>query len=228
MSKNKSDDESSMEFESETVFSESHAMGVYRLTGPISEKSCARASQFILTESVKGEHSSLCLIIDSGGGDVNAAYSLIAFIKAALIPVNCVAVGTCSSAALFIAMSCENRIIDENCSVLSHQYSADFGGGASKHIDLMARLHDFEMTASRIEQTYVKETKKDIKYVRKHMVKDCDVFMDANECIKHGMFDGLLADNLDILYNGILSGLLAAQESENKDIPLNEVDKLVE
>jgi hypothetical protein len=84
----------------------------------------------------------------------------------------------------------------------------------------MARVKDFEMTAKRIVNTYVKETGKDIKYIKKHLVKDCDVFMDAEESIKHGMFDGYLHDNLDILYNGALSKLL--ELPENAEMPLNE------
>ena len=218
--------EDSVELEDcpESVYQEAHATGVYRLRGSITSKSCMEASQFIFTESMRGAHASVCLVIDSDGGDVNAAFSLIAFIRSSVIPVNCVAVGSCASAALFIAMACETRVIDENCAVLSHQYSADFGDG--KHLDLMARANDLKMTAGRIEQLYVRESKQTLKYVRKNLLRADDVFMNAQSAVDHGMFDGMLHDNIDVLYNNFIAEL---EENHPKVVTLNEnvLDKSV-
>lgn len=177
------------------------SFGTVTLRGDITARSCARVYDYILAENYKANLKSICLIIDSSGGEVGAAFSLISMIKASVIPIAAIATGNCSSAALFIAMSCPKRIIDRNCAILSHQYSGAFGDGIAKHEDLIARQSDFKLTASRIEQLYVSETGKPLSYIRKHLLKSHDVFIDANAAIEHGLFDGLLEENLDVLYH---------------------------
>jgi ATP-dependent protease ClpP protease subunit len=65
----------------------------------------------------------------------------------------------------------------------------------------MSQMTDLKNLAMRIERLYVKQTEKNVKYVRKHLLTDNDIFLSAEEAIEHGCFDGLLSSHIGAIYH---------------------------
>ena len=69
---------------------------------------------------------------------------------------------------------------------MSHQYSA---GSSGKEHELYASLVSFELTSKRMLEHYVKCIGKSETYIRKHLLKESDVWMNAQDAVKHGIAD---------------------------------------
>lgn len=135
----------------------------------------------------------IVIMIQSSGGDVGEAFALTACMKASSIPIYTVALGRCDSSALFIAMAGHYRFVAPRTSILSHQYSAGFGGMV-KHIDLVARQRDFRLTEAAIVSHYIECSGMSEKEVRKQLLRENDVFLSPDEAISLGLFDEIFSD----------------------------------
>lgn len=164
--------------------------GVIMLTGEIDRRKVDIAIRAILAANMELSYPYITLIIKSPGGSVDDGFSLIDMMRASVIPVQTVAIGECSSAALMIAMAGEHRMISPNCSVLSHQFSAAFPA-PTKRADLKAREKDFQMIEDRIVNHYKTCTGLTEESLKSTLLMDYDIFLDANEAIKYNLFDEL-------------------------------------
>lgn len=164
--------------------------GVIMLTGEIDRRKVDIAIRAILAANMELSYPYINLIIKSPGGSVDDGFSLIDMMRASVIPVQTVAIGECSSAALMIAMAGEHRMISPNCSVLSHQFSAAFPA-PTKRADLKAREKDFQMIEDRIVNHYKTCTGLTEESLKSTLLMDYDIFLDANEAIKYNLFDEL-------------------------------------
>lgn len=126
------------------------------------------------------------LIINSPGGAVHWAFPLINAIKMSEIPVITIVDGLAASCGCLLAMSGDKRIAMANASIMSHQYS---WGSTGKEHELYAKIKEFEMSSERMIYHYKKCTKKNEKYIRKHLLCDSDVWMSPEEAVKHGIID---------------------------------------
>jgi ATP-dependent Clp protease, protease subunit len=128
------------------------------------------------------------LYINSPGGLVASAFHLIDVIKTSRIPVYTYGMGMIASCGVLLMMSGTkgHRYLTQNTAVMSHQYASGAGG---KEHELYASLKSFELTSERMVEHYVKNTGKNETYVRKHLLPESDVWMDAADAVKHGIAD---------------------------------------
>ena len=126
------------------------------------------------------------LIINSPGGSVHWAFPLINAIKMSEIPVVTIVDGLAASCGCLLLMAGDKRIAMANSSIMSHQYS--WGSGGKEH-ELYGKIKEFEMSSERMIYHYKKCTKKNEKYIRKHLLGATDVWLSPEEAIKHGIVD---------------------------------------
>ena len=141
-----------------------------------------------LPSNMRPEH--LTLIINSPGGDLNAAFALIDVMKGSAIPVHTLGIGQIASCGILTFMSGEkgHRILTPNTSILSHQYSWGQGG---KHHELISRMKEFEMTDERMIALYKNCTGLSEKKIREFLLPAQDVWLSAEEAVTYGIADDI-------------------------------------
>jgi ATP-dependent Clp protease protease subunit len=134
------------------------------------------------------------LMVNSIGGDLHAAYTIIDMIDASTIPVRTIGTGQIASAGLIIFASGHKgyRTLTENTSIMSHQYATEHAG---KHHELMSRLKEFEMLNKNMTSHLSKVTGMSIENVSKILLPAQDVFLNANEAKEYGLCD-IVVDTL--------------------------------
>lgn len=148
------------------------------------------ATEFIISNSFCSDPpQTLNILINSPGGSLSDAFAIIDIMSSCLIPIRCIGLGQIASAALMIFMSGSknNRILTPNTSILSHRWSG--GTGAQKSHELFAIQREFDLTNERLLQHYIKSTGKTEKYVKKWLLPPEDVFLSAEDALKHGICD---------------------------------------
>lgn len=138
------------------------------------------------------------LFIDTDGGDLSCAFKLIDVIRMSEIPIRTIGLGKVASAGLLIFMSGDERVFSENASILSHQATYNASNYSIKVSD-SSHQQEFKHIMSRILKTYVRYSGKDEKYIKKHLLKDNDVYLSAEEAITHGLADSVLPDGMSWL-----------------------------
>jgi len=165
--------------------------GIYLLMDEISDSTCKDVIQFIISKNLTKPYPKyLQLIINSGGGDLQAAFALIDTMKGSAIPVYTVGLGCVASAAIAIFMAGEKgkRVLTPNTSILSHQYS---WGTYGKEHDLFATVKEYELTTQRMLKHYKKCTGLTEKKIREHLLPPQDVWLSATEAKKLGLCDNI-------------------------------------
>ncbi len=155
--------------------------------------SCAEAMTFILERNLMTSNKPplIKLIINSYGGDTNAAFSLIDTIRGSKVPIYTYGLGTIASSGLmtFIAGKKGHRYITKNTSILSHQYS---WGQYGKEHELFARVKEFELTSKRMIDHYKKCTGLSEKKVKEYLLPPEDRWLSAEEAIEFNLADHIV------------------------------------
>jgi len=130
----------------------------------------------------------LTLVINSPGGDLNAAFALIDTIKGSAIPVRTVGLGQISSCGILTFMSGAkgHRILTPLTSILSHQYS---WGSRGKEHELFSRVREFELTSQRMMNLYKHCTGLSESKIREVLLPAQDVWLSAEEALEYGIAD---------------------------------------
>ena len=131
----------------------------------------------------------ITLVINSPGGSVHSAFHLIDAMMLSEIPVNTMGHGLVASCGVLTIMAGKKRMITHNTSVMSHQFA---WGSQGKEHELYAKVKEFELASSRMEDHYKKFTKKSVKYIRKHLLHATDEWLTPEECLKHGLVDEVI------------------------------------
>jgi ATP-dependent Clp protease protease subunit len=130
----------------------------------------------------------LTLMINSPGGQMHSAFALIDVMKGSKIPIHTTGLGLIASCGLLTFMAGEkgHRTVTPNTSILSHQYSWNSGG---KEHELFARVREFELSTERMIEHYKACTGMKEKQVRELLLPAEDVWLSAEEAVKHGIAD---------------------------------------
>jgi ATP-dependent Clp protease protease subunit len=130
----------------------------------------------------------LTLMVNSPGGDLSAAFSIIEMMNGSRIPIRTIALGEVCSAGLLIAMSGApgQRIITPTCSVMSHHFS---GGAQGNYHELLNIAKEYKFTDERIVGQYVRCTGLTEKQIRKKLIPNKDVYMSPKQAVELGLFD---------------------------------------
>lgn len=129
----------------------------------------------------------LTIFINSGGGSVADAFSLITIMEASEIPIRTIALGECGSAALMILLAGHQRVITPYTSILSHQFwTSGLDGSFS---DIKATVIEFDNYHEKITKFYQEKTGLDRKIIEKHLLKDTDTWLKPEEALKYNICD---------------------------------------
>ena len=99
---------------------------IYLFMSSVNDETCRDLISFIIAKNLeKPKPKYLQLIINSNGGDLNAAFAVIDMMRGSPIPIRTVGLGMIASAAfaMFIAGEKGHRTLTPNTSIMSHQYS---------------------------------------------------------------------------------------------------------
>ena len=175
--------------ETEKVESNGELSSFALLFNEVSRETSKEIVQWILQANF-GENSPdvLNLIINSPGGEMASAFAIIDVINSSKIPVRTIGIGEISSAGLliFIAGAKGQRILTPNTSILSHQWS---GGSCGKKHELIATRREHELVEKRMIDHYISSTGLTEAKVKKYLLPDADVYLDAQEAKKYGICD---------------------------------------
>ena len=163
--------------------------GVYLFMDEVTQESCRDLISFMLTKSwQKPRPTDIQIIINSPGGDLNAAFAVIDIMNACPFPVKTVGLGQIASAAfmMFISGTKGHRILTPNTSIMSHQYS---WGSFGKEHELIALEKEFVLTTERMINHYKKCTGLSETKIRQYLLSATDVWLSAKEAKKLGICD---------------------------------------
>lgn len=172
-------------------FSNLYASNIHIFMDDFNPKSVKPVVEWILDKNLAPQEERpkhLTLIINSPGGEMPSAFALIDTMIGSAIPVHTVGLGLIASCGLltFMAGTKGHRVITPNTSILSHQYS---WGSYGKEHELYSRVRGFELNTDRMIKLYKKCTGMSEKDVRKYLLPPEDVWLSAQEAVKHGIAD---------------------------------------
>lgn len=157
------------------------------------QMSTGEAIRFIIERNLmeKDRPAMMKMIINSYGGEVSSAFSLIDTIKGSKIPVYTYGLGVVASSGLltFIAGQKGKRFVTRNTSILSHQFT---WGSFGKEHELMATVKEFNNTSERIIDHYKRCTGMTEKNIKKYLLPSEDVWLTAKEAVKYGLADEII------------------------------------
>lgn len=163
--------------------------GIHILMEDIKESSCKAAIEFILDYNFSEKKpKNLKLIINSLGGSLPDAFSLIDIMKGSAIPVHTLGLGCIASAGLLIFITGEKgkRILTPNTSILSHQFSWSLWG---KQHELISGAREIDLTEKKMINHYRKCTGLKEKTIKEILLPSSDVWLSAEEAIKYNLAD---------------------------------------
>lgn len=159
------------------------------LYGDINDTLISLASEILIAEQYNPKPAEkIRILINSAGGELHSAFSLIELIESSKIPVETIALGQCVSAALLIFMSGTkgHRIVTRTCTAMSHTYSTDIGG---THWDLKEVQRELQNTQDRILSQYIKCTGLEKNKIVKHLIGKSDHWLKPHEVVEYGIAD---------------------------------------
>ena len=129
-------------------------------------------------------------IINSGGGDLNAAWQIVDMMNEIQTPVHTTALGQVASGALMILMNGEpgERKATSKTSFMSHRFS---WGADGNHANLIAMNKEFHSAHTRIMDHYIECTGLGKADILEKLLQEHDIWLDANEAKKLGIIDAV-------------------------------------
>ena len=171
---------------------------VYLFMCEVTEETCAELIGWILNHNFEPEDpeadggyvrpESLTIMVCSRGGDLDAAMATIDVMRGSSIPVRTIGIGQIASAGLLIFMAGQRgqRVLSENCSVMSHSFSTGIMG--NKH-DLFSAQRSLSLIHDKMVNVYMKCTGLDREIVETKLLAPTDTHMTPQECLECGIAD---------------------------------------
>tara|TARA_Y100000816_G_scaffold160716_1_gene114922 strand:- start:991 stop:1650 length:660 start_codon:yes stop_codon:yes gene_type:complete len=129
--------------------------------------------------------------INSEGGDIYAALSIVDTIKNCKVPIHTIIEGCAASAATIISTVAKKRSIMENAHMLIHQMTSGFWGKYTEFKDELQNQNKFMTT---IKNIYKNHTNLKGKILDNCLSKD--IWWSTDICLKHGLVDEIIkSDN---------------------------------
>lgn len=163
--------------------------GIQLLFGEINTEIAAQTIAWVLTEALSPKPPAfLTMLINSIGGDIAAAFSIIEIMQGSRIPIHTVGLGEISSAGLLIFMSGTpgHRVITPTCSILSHTFSTGMMGNFHELVNVQK---EFSFVNQRIINQYMRCTGLDEQTVKEKLIPPRDVFLSPTEAVELHLAD---------------------------------------
>lgn len=150
---------------------------------------CLReATMSCLKHSAPHSPPRIYLYIHSYGGDAYAGLAAFDFLRLNPVPVTTVVDGMVASAASFMLLAANHRLMHENSFVRIHQLSiVGFDGTYAVMMDEMQNTH---CLMKKLEDMYVARTGMSLEYCRNLLRQEID--MDADRCLTEGLVHEIL------------------------------------
>ena len=127
------------------------------------------------------------LYINSEGGELASALSIVDFIIRSEVPIHTIIEGEAASAATLISVVGHKRFITKNSHMLIHQVR---GGIWGKMAEFEEEIQNMKMYSDKLISIYKKYTnireEKLIKILKK------DILWDSKKCLKYGLVDEIM------------------------------------
>jgi len=168
----------------------SYDRGIIMLTTEFNNKEIMPIVKVIQEYNLMDEGPEIIhLYINSNGGEVPSCLHLIDVMKQSTIPVYTYGIGIVASCAFMTLMAGAKRYATQNTMLMSHVYSTGFRG---QETDIPSFNTETNMMSDLVIAHYEKCTGKNEKYIRKHLLTGVNVWLSAEECVKHGVIDEVL------------------------------------
>lgn len=140
----------------------------------------------------------ITMIVNSGGGSVNAAWQICDIMDFISTPVYTSGVGQIASASLMIFMNGEpgHRVITDKTSIMSHLYS---WGAAGSHNNLISVNKEFKSTYERMMAHYINCTGLSKKKIEKELLCEHDTWLTAEEALRFNLADEIIKTKKKII-----------------------------
>lgn len=122
------------------------------------------------------------LHIQSDGGDLNAGLGCMDFLRSMKARVVTIAEGMCASAATFLFLGGDERVVTQNSYILIHQLGSEFWGNYENMKDEMKYCDKLmkQMKKIYLHETSIPESKLDRLMKR-------DLYLSYNKCVRYGI-----------------------------------------
>ena len=173
------------------------------LCGEMTEQTAVEVSQKIFSIDIINKQiqkkEPINLIINSGGGDLNAAWQICDMMDFVDTPVYTVGLGIIASAALVVFMNGKQgkRTLSSRCAVLSHQYS---WGSNGTHSDLIAVRKQQDLNMTKMLNHYKETTGLSEKVILKNLLTEHDIWLTPEEAIKYNIADSVITSKRKTKY----------------------------
>ena len=127
------------------------------------------------------------LHINSDGGEVFGALSIVDRIQSSKVPVHSYAEGLVASASTLISVSCHKRYIRKNTILLIHQVRSWFEG---TYEDFNDEKQNMDLIMKIVKDIYLKHTKFTEEELNQLLKRD--IYLNAEDAIKYGLADEIV------------------------------------
>ena len=145
------------------------------------------AKAITLSNTLSIEPPPVKLFINSGGGTIVSGISSMDTILRCKVPVETYVDGFSASAATFMTVVGDHRLMSRNSYMLVHQLSTTFWGTYSNFEDEKQNLDLMMKNIKDIYKQYTKIPMKKLNEILKH-----DLMWDAKTCLEYGMIDEII------------------------------------
>lgn len=169
-----------------------------QIVGAIDLEMAQRVTQELLTydyqNRMMGVEQPIHLLINSGGGDVAAAWQICDIMDCVKSPVYTIGTGNLASAAVIIFITGEkgHRLLSHHCSVMCHQYSWGIEG---KYNELKAVKGEVDNIYKRMEDHFHERTGTEKSIIKNELLGNTDKWLTARQAKKFGIVDKVIRFN---------------------------------
>ena len=136
------------------------------------------------------ERKPVLILIDSPGGDLDLAYSLVDVIKSSKTPIHTIGLGNVMSAAFIIFLSGHRKFLFPHSQLLCHQGSVSVAGSAS---DAEEAMKNYKKTLDKMKTYILENTKIDAKTFNKNQKRDW--YISTDDAVNlYGIADEIITD----------------------------------
>jgi ATP-dependent Clp protease protease subunit len=164
------------------------------ISGIINDATCVAACARLLNCARSNPTKTIYIYINSPGGYVSAAFSILSVMDLIENPIITFAMGEICSAAFILFIAGDYRYVSERAIAMSHEPSVGLSGSTSQ---LKIQNAAMDVVDRQIMEHISRCTGKPMKFIQKHLVhKGLDRFMIASELVSYGCADEIVKLNL--------------------------------
>jgi ATP-dependent protease ClpP protease subunit len=120
--------------------------------------------------------------IHSDGGDLHSGLGCMDFLKSTKSRIVTIAEGICASAATFIFLGGDSRIVCPNAYLLIHQLGSEFWG---KYENMKDEMLQCDRLMRHMKRIYLRETK--LPEAKLNRLMKRDLYLSYKKCVKYGI-----------------------------------------